>query len=271
MVLPLAVGAFGALIGSFLNVVVYRLPRGQSLISPASACGHCGHAIRPYDNIPIVSWLLLGGRCRDCDARISVRYPLVELGTAVFFGLVAWRFLPSLGASSDAEFLGSVVELVAFLFLAAASLALALIDLETKRLPNALVMPLYGVLALFFAAAAGLTGSWDRLAVAGIGMVGLAGTYLALALIKPGAMGMGDVKLAGAVGLALGWLGVPELLVGAMGGFVLGGVFGIGLLLAGRGRRTAIAYGPWLLGGAWVGAFAGEPIAQAYLSTFGIT
>jgi leader peptidase (prepilin peptidase)/N-methyltransferase len=272
MALALVVGAFGSIIGSFLNVVIYRVPLGRSIVAPPSACGSCGHEVRAYDNIPLVSWLVLRGRCRDCAAPISARYPLVELGGAVFFGVVAWRFLPDVTASTGGLALAAAItQLVAFLYFAAISLALALIDLDTRRLPDVIVLPSYLVGAVLLGAAAVLGEEWTRLLSAALGMLGLGGVYLALALVRPGGMGMGDVKLAGVTGLMLGWLGIPELLVGGLAGFVLGGLFGVALLLAGRGRRTAVAFGPWLLAGAWLGILAGSPIATAYLTLFGIT
>jgi leader peptidase (prepilin peptidase)/N-methyltransferase len=272
MALALAVGAFGTIIGSFLNVVIYRVPLGRSIVAPPSACGTCGHEVRGYDNIPLVSWLVLRGKCRDCAAPISVRYPLVELAGAVFFGVVAWRFLPEVLASVGGLALtAGIIQLVAYLYFAAISLALALIDLDTRRLPDVIVLPSYLVGIALLGVAAVLSGSWAELLTAGIGMLGLGGLYLALAVARPGGMGMGDVKLAGVTGLMLGWLGIPELLVGGIAGFLLGGLFGIALLLAGRGRRAAVAFGPWLLAGAWLGILAGGPIAAGYLTLFGIT
>lgn len=271
MAAVLAVGAIGALIGSFLNVVVYRVPRGLSVARPRSACGACGHEIRWYDNIPLLSWIVLRGRCRDCDASIPARYPLVELGTAVALGVVAWRFLPTVfEASRGAEVVAGILQLLAFLFLAAISVALAVIDVETHRLPNAIVLPAYPVgFALLGAAyvlsadaAALLTG----LASAGAFVV----LYAIPAFVRPGAMGMGDVKLAGVLGLFLGFLGVPSALVGLIGGFVLGGIAGLALLLAGRGLKAKLAFGPWLLAGAWAGILLGEPIAAGYLGLFGL-
>lgn len=137
--LVVAATLVGLAIGSFLNVVVWRVPRGESVAHPPSACPRCGHVIRPRDNVPVLSWLVLRGRCRDCAAPISARYPLVEAGTAVLFGLTAW-------------FAGPAWVLPALLYLAAVSVALALIDIDTKRLPNAIVLPSYpvalGLLAL---------------------------------------------------------------------------------------------------------------------------
>lgn len=269
--IALLVGGFGALVGSFLNVVVYRVPAGRSIVSPPSACGACGHQVRPYDNVPVLSWLLLRGRCRDCSAPISVRYPLVEIAGALAFGVVAWWFLPAVLAADGAlALVAGVLQLVAFLYLAAISIALVLIDLDTRRLPNVIVLPAYAVGAALLGTAGALTGAWASLALAAIGMVALGGAYLALALVRPGGMGMGDVKLAGALGLFLGWLGLPELLVGAVAGSILGGLFGVALLIAGRARSSTIAFGPWLLAGAWVGILAGDPIASGYLALFGL-
>lgn len=267
-------GVLGTLIGSFLNVVVYRVPRGASIVAPPSACGACGHEVRAYDNIPLVSWLVLRGRCRDCAAPISVRYPLVELAGAIAFGLVAWRFVPDvLGAFGAGAVLGGVaglLVLVAFLYLAAISIALALIDLDTRRLPNVIVLPAYAVGAVLFTAAAAVSGQWQHLASAGIGLAGMGLCYLLLAVARPGGMGMGDVKLAGALGLFLGWLGAETLAVGIIAGFLLGGGAGVVQLLRGAGRRSAIAFGPWLLAGAWVGILAGPAIADLYLGALGL-
>lgn len=269
--LTLVLGAFGSLIGSFLNVVVYRVPRGASVVSPGSACASCGHAIRWYDNIPVVSWLVLRGRCRDCSARISVRYPLVELAGAVVFAAVAVRFVPGvLAAPAGVLTASALLALLAYLYLGAISIALVLIDLDVQRLPNAIVLPAYGVGAVLFALAAGLSGDGPALLRAAIGAVVLGGAYLVIALLRPGGMGMGDVKLAGVLGLFLAWLGWNEFAVGALAAFLLGGLFGVIILLRGAGRRAAVPFGPWMIGGAWIAIFAGDAIARWYLSLFGL-
>jgi leader peptidase (prepilin peptidase)/N-methyltransferase len=266
------VGLFGLLIGSFLNVVVYRVPLGRSIVSPPSACASCGHAVRGYDNIPIVSWLLLRGKCRDCGSHISLRYPLVEAGAAVFFAIVSVRFGSALAQADDpASVIAGVLALIAFLYLGAISLALTLIDLDVKRLPNVIVLPAYAVGAVLLGAASLLSADYASLVGAAVGCVALGAAYLLLALGYPGGMGFGDVKLAGVLGLFLGWLGWGPLLVGAMMAFLLGGVFSLVLLATRRGgRRTAIPFGPWMLLGAWVGILAGTPIWTAYLSSFGL-
>ncbi|NEM91203.1 prepilin peptidase [Galbitalea soli] len=264
---------FGILIGSFLNVVVYRVPIGMSLVAPASACPNCHSGIKGYDNIPVVSWLLLGGRCRQCKAPISVRYPLVEAGTAVFFGVVAAFFAPSISsAHTVAGAVSAALALVAFLYLTAISVALALIDLETHRLPNAIVLPAYAVGAVLLGAAALVGGHWDALLRGGAGVVALAALYFVLALVSRGGMGLGDVKLAGVLGLYLGWSGWGSLLVGAFAAFILGGVFGMALIVSRRaGRRSGIPFGPWMLAGAWIGIFAGDQLWTGYLSALGLS
>jgi leader peptidase (prepilin peptidase)/N-methyltransferase len=265
-------GLFGTLIGSFLNVVVYRVPRGLSVVAPPSACGSCHHQIRPYDNIPLVSWLVLRGRCRDCQAPISARYPLVELTGGVVFTIVTWRFGAEIfAAPSGTAAAAAALALVAFLYLAAISIALALIDLDVQRLPDVIVLPSYAVGVFLLGASALLSGDLGALATAGIGMVGAFVLYLVLALARPGGMGMGDVKLAGVIGLYLGWLGLPELIVGVAAAFLLGGLAGIVLLAVRRRAGTTMPFGPWMLLGAWVGAFAGPALADSYLKLTGIT
>jgi leader peptidase (prepilin peptidase)/N-methyltransferase len=258
---------FGSAVGSFLNVVIHRVPAGRSVVSPSSACGACGHEIRWYDNIPIVSWLALRGRCRDCSAPISARYPLIELAGAVAFGLVAWAFFP--GAGSPTAVAADWIVLGAFQFLAAASIALAAIDLETRRLPNAIVAPVAAVGAVAVLAAAALTGDWAALLGAAVGGLVLGGFDGVPALVRPGSMGMGDVKLAAVLGLYLGWLGVETWLVGVIAGFLISGIVGVTLLAAGR-RGTTIALGPWLLAGAWIGILAGPALSSGYLAIFGL-
>ena len=268
----LALGVVGTMIGSFLNVVVYRVPLGRSVVAPPSACPACNTRLRASDNVPVISWVALRGRCRTCASPISMRYPLVELGTALWFALIAWMFLPPVFASwGSGAAVAAVLELVAFLYLGAVSVALALIDVDTQTLPNRIVLPSYAVGAGLLGAAGVLSQDWQALIGAGIGAVGMFGLYLGLALAKPGGMGFGDVKLAALLGLYLGYVGLPQLAVGVMAAFLLGGLAGVVLLATGRaGRRTAIPFGPWMLAGAWIGILAGGEIAQGYLSMFGL-
>jgi len=255
--LVILLGVFGLMIGSFLNVVIWRVPRGESIVSPPSACPSCGHTVRPRDNVPLLSWALLRGRCRDCRAPISIRYPLVEAGTAALFLLVLARFGPSRA-------------LPAFLYLAAIGLALTLIDLDVHRLPNALVLPSYPVMAVMLAVASWNpegASDWFPLLRALMGAVILFGLYGILFVIYPRGMGLGDVKLAGVLGLALGWLGWGSLGVGGFAAFLIGGIFSIVLLATGRvTRKSGIPFGPWMLAGAAIGIGWGEQIWSAYLS-----
>lgn len=271
------IGLFGTLIGSFLNVVVYRVPKRLSIVSPPSACPGCGHPIRTWDNIPVLSWLILRGKCRDCRAPISPRYPLVELGTGLFFAVVAWWAIAgfvdtSAGISiTSAAIFGFALSLVAFLYLAAITVALTLIDLDTHTLPDKIVLPSYVVGAALLGLSSLITGDYGQLLTAGIGLAALWLLYFLLAVLYPGGMGFGDVKLAGVLGLYLGWLGWGPLAVGAFGAFLLGGVFAIALLVAKRvSRKGGIPFGPWMLAGAWVGILAGAYLWHAYLASFGL-
>ncbi|TFW00124.1 prepilin peptidase [Leifsonia flava] len=255
-------GVLGLVIGSFLNVVIWRVPRGESIVHPPSACPRCGTPISARDNIPVVSWLILRGRCRHCSEPISPRYPLVEAGTALAFVAVA------VGAAFG---LYSWVVVPASLYLAAISIALGLIDIDTHLLPNRIVLPSYLVVAALLVVAAVITGEWDALLRVAIGCAALFLFYFVLLLIYPAGMGFGDVKLAGVLGLALGWMGWPALIVGGFAAFLLGGIFSIALLATRKaGRKSGIPFGPWMLLGAWVGIFFGDAIATGYLSLVGL-
>lgn len=258
---------FGMVIGSFLNVVAYRVPSKISLLRE-SRCPHCDAAIQPWQNVPAISWLALRGRCASCREPISVRYPVVELITGVLFAaimvLLPWQQIaPNLAAG--------VCVLLAFWWFAGSSVALTLIDLDTRRLPDAIVLPGYAVGVGLLTLACLLGADWWALLRAGIGAAVLFGLYALLWLLRPGAMGMGDVKLAGLVGLHLGWLGWAAVAVGATAAFILGGLYGVGLIATRRaGRKTALAFGPWMIAGAWTGALAGTAIAQFYLGLSGL-
>ncbi len=255
-------GLFGLVIGSFLNVVVYRVPAGIPL-TRESRCPSCDAPVRPWQNVPVLSWLALRGTCAACRAPISSRYPLVELATAlafagvVAFALSTWRALPTVAL---------ILVIVAFLYLAAITIALALIDLDVHRLPNAIVLPSYVVLAVLFTAACLFGAPWEALLRAAIGGAALFAFYWVLRVARPGGMGGGDVKLAGVLGAAMGWIGWGALIVGAFAAFVVGGIVGIALMLTRRAtRRTAIPFGPYMLLGAWIGITAGESVSRGYL------
>jgi leader peptidase (prepilin peptidase)/N-methyltransferase len=264
---------FGLAIGSFLNVVAYRVPLGLSVVSPPSACPGCHSQIEPRDNVPLLSWVLLRGKCRHCAEPISPRYLVVEAITGALFVAVALAMLPAvLGAATAPAAVSGALALVAFLYLAAISVALSAIDIDVQKLPNRIVLPSYIVGAVLLGAAALVGGDPVALGRAAAGAGILVAFYLVLAIAKPGGMGMGDVKLAGVIGLYLGYLGWGQLVVGAMGAFILGGLFGIAVLIARRGKGgRAIPFGPWMLAGAWVGIFAGEQITGAYLAAVGLS
>ena len=272
--IPLALfaGILGLAIGSFLNVVIYRVPAGRSIVAPASACPTCSSAIRAYDNVPVLSWLVLRGKCRDCAAPISARYPFVELGTGLFFAAVAVFFAPAILAAPNIRgIVGGLLVLVAFLYLAAVSVALALIDLDVHKLPNAIVLPAYAVGAVLLTSASILSGEYSVLLRAGIAMAALFLAYFLMAFVYPAGMGLGDVKLAGVLGLYLGWVGWGAVIIGALGAFILGGVYAFVLILGKRAnRKSGIPFGPWMLVGAWLGIGIGNEAFAGYLSIFGL-
>src|SRR5215212_1355186 len=241
-------GLFGAVIGSFLNVVAHRVPLGESLVSPGSHCPHCDAPVKPYDNVPVLSWLLLRGRCRNCGEGISARYPLVELATAlVFAAVVAAR-----GFDDD---------LVLELPFVALLIALAAIDFDHRLLPNKIVYPMavYGVIATVLVDQGDLV---ENLA-AGAG----AFVFLLVAVLAyPRGMGMGDVKLAGAMGLYLGLSVIPALLVAFLSGTVVG-VFIIAREGA-QGRKKAVPFGVFLALGGIVGVLAGPELIDLYRDNF---
>ena len=265
-------GVFGVMIGSFLNVVIYRVPIGKSVVHPASACPNCGSGIHAYDNVPVISWLALRGKCRNCSEPISARYPIVEAGVGLLFFVVSLPLASSLVAvQPTVETIASALALVAFLYLAAVSVALSFIDIEHHRLPNSIVLPSYLVAAALFSAASILTGDYGSLLRAAIGMAAMGAGYFALAFLWKGGMGFGDVKLAGVLGIYLGWSGWGSLVVGSLGAFFLGGIFGVILILVRKGtRKSGIPFGPWMLLGAWVGILFGNLIWGDYLSIFGL-
>jgi leader peptidase (prepilin peptidase)/N-methyltransferase len=241
----------GLVFGSFLTVAIHRVPAGESIVRPRSRCPRCGAQLRAVDNVPLISWLLLRGRCHACGARISFVYPLTEVATAALFVAAALFFDDLWAAMLAAPFLG-------LLF------ALAVIDLGHRKIPNRLVYPAF-LLATAWIVAADLAGSELSATSAGIGFLAYGVGLLVVALISPRGMGMGDVKLAALVGLVLGSFGLADVAVAAGLGILLGGVGAIVALLAGAGRKTPMPFGPFLAAGAAVAAFAAGPIADAYL------
>jgi len=244
---PIALAAItGLIVGSFLNVVAYRLPRRESLVTPGSHCPGCGVPIKPYDNIPVLGWLLLRGRCRNCRTHISARYPLVEAVTAVLAVLVVLTK-------------HSAYEITLGLMLVAVLVPVALIDFDHKMIPNKITLP-----AAVAAVVVGLLlrpSAVPEQLIAGTA----AGSFLLLfALAYPRGMGMGDVKLAGVLGLYLGASVAVALLVGVLAGVLAGGVVMARVGVA-KGRKTAVPFGPFLALGGVVALFVGPQIVHWYL------
>jgi leader peptidase (prepilin peptidase)/N-methyltransferase len=252
---PHAVAAVSAAIvglatGSFAGVLADRIPRGESVLRPPSHCTACDTPLRAVDNIPIVSYLILRGRCRNCGVRIPPRDVLVELVTAGLFAAVAWR-VPTFWA------------IPAYCVLAAGLVALSVVDLEHKRLPTAIV---YGTALLgapLLVGATALSHRWSHLLVAVIGAAACFAVFFAIWFLVPKGMGFGDVRLAALCGGWLGWLGAGVIPVGILAGFVLAGLPAIALLAVRKAnRKTQLAFGPFLAAGTMVGVLAGIPIAH---------
>jgi leader peptidase (prepilin peptidase)/N-methyltransferase len=244
----------GAAIGSFLNVVIYRMPREDGwrrqlgcLVAPGSHCPGCDKAIAWYDNVPLLGYVLLRGRCRSCGERISPRYPLVEGFTAALFVLAGWKF------GFNWILLPSVIFISVLI-------AVFFIDLEHYIIPNIIVLP---------AALAGLAlmiavepGRWLELLIAGVASTAF---FFLIAFVKPGGMGMGDVKLAGMMGFYLG----KSVLVALFLGFLLGAVVGVAMIASGRkGRQSRVPFGPFLAIGGIVALFFGHGLLETYLGVF---
>ncbi|MHB8506059.1 MAG: prepilin peptidase [Acidimicrobiales bacterium] len=240
----------GLSIGSFLNVVVHRVPLGQSLARPRSACPGCATPIAARDNVPVVSWLVLRGRCRHCDAPISLRYPLVEAGTAALFVAVAVRFGWSWATPAADAFVAGL-------------LALACVDLERYLLPRRIVFVTGGLSGAFLLVDSATTARWGRLAVGAACAAVAFGLFWALNRANPRWLGYGDVRLAGAIGLVLGWLGPDYALIGFLVANLAGVIVAGVLLTTGRMRRTTpMPYGVFLAAGSVVTVLAGAPVAQ---------
>lgn len=248
VLLNIYAGVFGLLIGSFLTVVVDRVPRGASVVSPGSACGACGLRLGPRDLIPVVSWLLLGGKCRRCRTSIGIEPLVLEIATSMLFVAMALHF-------------ERVAETVAFCALAAGLVALSWIDLRTKRLPREVTYVTLAIGAPVLVVAALLRDEPRRIVTM------IAGALIALAFmallytLSRGGLGDGDVRLSPLLGAYLGWLGLPYVPVGLFLGFLFGSIVGIGAMVVGRaGRKTALPFGPFLAAGTIVAVFVGRSI-----------
>ncbi len=248
-------GLLGLAFGSFANVVIHRVPRRQSVVRPASRCPACGTPIAARDNVPVLGWLLLRGRCRRCLAPISPGYPAVEATMAALWALVAYRLW------SD----GLAWAVPAYLAVAFVCVVLTVIDARSRLLPNRITYPAFpavGTLLLVASLALHDLGRMQRGLFAALAVTVL---FLLLFLVYPGGMGLGDVKFVPTLGLALGWLSWPVLAVGIFAAFLLGGVIGVAAIVVLRlGRKSLLPFGPWLAAGALLAVLAGSQIASWY-------
>ncbi len=239
---------FGLTIGSFLNVVIYRLPRHESLSRPGSHCPNCNTAIRWYDNIPVVSWVILRARCRKCGRPIAIRYPIVEAMTGIGFALAAWRFGLDWPALVGCAFIASLI-------------AIAFIDFDEMIIPDVIVLP-----GTIIGLGASIALSPDRWWVYLVSSVGCAVFFLALVLLWPGGgMGLGDAKMGLFMGAVLG----PKVLVAVFVAFLLGSVVGVYLLATKKAsRKSKLPFGPFLAVGAALALFVGQMLIEAYTSIY---
>jgi leader peptidase (prepilin peptidase)/N-methyltransferase len=245
-------GVLGLLVGSFLNVVIARVPAHESVVRPRSRCPGCGTEIASRDNVPVMSWLLLRGRCRTCGMRISAQYPMVEGLTAVLFVAVAAH-------------LGTDWALPAFLAVTAGLIAASFVDIGHFLVPNRILVATLAIAGPLLVLAAAIDGRWADLGRAGIGGTAAFASLLALNLANPRYMGMGDVKLAFLLGAMLGWTGLGFVPVGLFLGFVLGSIGGLGLIAAGlKTRKDHIPFAPFLSAGTLLALFVGQTILDWY-------
>jgi leader peptidase (prepilin peptidase)/N-methyltransferase len=246
------IAILGLAIGSFLNVVIYRVPRSESVVSPGSHCPRCDVAIKGRHNVPVLGWLVLRGRCANCTLAISPRYPLVEAGTALLFAAITLRF-------------GLTVELPAFLYLAAIGVALAMIDFDVRRLPDSIVLPSYVVSIALLMPAGAATGDWHAAARGLIGMVLLIILLFSIALAYPSNFGFNDVKLAGLLGLYLAWLSWDALLIGFLATLAIGGLGGAAAVATKHGTRAmAVPLGTCLVAATVLAVFVAVPVTSWY-------
>lgn len=252
VLVPIAV-VYGLLVGSFLNVAIHRVPAGRSVLRPRSACPQCHTPIGARDNVPVVSWVVLRGRCRTCGATIGARYPAVELLTGAAFGLVAVRF-------------GAAWELPAFCAFVAGLIAVSAVDLDCRRVPTRILQATAAVGLPWLVLDAALAADpWPAIRIA-LGAAGSYGLLFAVHLASPRGLGFGDVRLAGLIGAFLGWLGPLHPALGLVAGFFLGSLAGVAVLVSGRGgRRTALPFAPFLAAGAVLVVVLGDPVADWYL------
>jgi leader peptidase (prepilin peptidase)/N-methyltransferase len=243
---------FGLLVGSFLNVVVWRVPRHESIVRPGSHCPACDAELSPLENVPVLSWLALRGKCRHCGSRISIRYPLVELTTAALWVGMGQRF-------------GATWEVPAYCALAAGLVALSLIDLDHFLLPNRVLYPVGFLVAGLLLVPAAVDGHWDAYLRAVEGGAAAFAVFFVIHVISPRGMGFGDVRLSFVLGMALGWLTWGHVFLGLFLGFLLGAVVGSALIAFKlRSRKDPVPFGPFMAAGALIAIYAGTQLLDLY-------
>lgn len=237
---------FGLIIGSFLNVCIYRIPAGKSIVTPPSSCGSCGTRLKPIDLIPIISWIFLGGKCRYCGESIAIRYTFVEFITGLLFSVLYWRY-------------GIDWVLLPYLTLTAILIAITFIDLDHQIIPNKINLFALGGFLVF-----NIILGYINWAVSLLGaLIGGGFLFLLVILSKGAAMGMGDVKIMAVLGLYLGW---TSIILTLLLSFIIGGVFGVLLLaLKIKGRKDAIPFGPWIAIAAFITIVFGSNILTWYI------
>lgn len=238
----------GLCVGSFLNVLIYRIPKGEEFVKTPSHCMQCGHSLKWYENIPVFSWLIQGGKCRACGVKLSAQYPIVEALNGAMWLLTAILFR------------GDWIKVALYCGLFSMLLTLSVIDWRTYTIPNGINLAIFilGVIRL-----ATDLGNWPLYVV---GMLSVSLVFLLLYVLTRGnGLGMGDIKLVGAAGLLLGWQNMLlAVLVGSLSGAVIHSV------RMRRGAGNKLAFGPYLAAGMWLAALAGEPLISAYLGLFGL-
>ncbi len=243
---------FGLLVGSFLNVVVWRVPRHESIVRPGSHCPNCETELSAFENVPVLAWVLLRGRCRHCHAPISIRYPLVELLTAALWVGIGQRF-------------GATWEVPAYCALAAGLVALSLIDLDHFLLPNRVLYPVGFVFAGLLLVPAAVDGGWAAYLRGIEGGAAAFGVFFVIHVISPRGMGFGDVRLSFVLGGALGWLSWGHVFLGLFLGFLLGAVVGSALIATKvRTRKEPVPFGPFMAAGALTAVYVGTQLLDLY-------
>jgi leader peptidase (prepilin peptidase)/N-methyltransferase len=249
-------GLFGLLIGSFLNVVIWRVPRNESIVAPPSHCPSCDTRLAARDNVPVLSWVLLRGKCRYCGVGISARYPAVELLTGLLFAAVGARF-------ADEAWV-----LPAYLVFTAGLVALSVIDLDTFLLPNRVLYPVGFISVPLLLAGSALEGEIGAFGRALGGGAAAFAVFYVIHIISPRGMGFGDVRLSFLLGCFLGWISWLHVFFGLFAGFLYGAVVGVALIALRRHeRRQHIPFGPFLAAGALTFILVGQPLVDAYTGT----